>query len=83
MMRRVIGAMLIAGVALFGGVLCAHQSSRAGTPATEDAEEQKDDSTLADQVKEIKAQVKEINTLLHSGTIKVIVVLNPDSPESK
>jgi hypothetical protein len=36
-------------------------------------------TSVADQLSDIRTQVKEINTQLRSGTVKVIVVLNPDS----
>ena len=34
----------------------------------------------ASQLKEIKAQLKEINTMFRTGTARVTVVINPDRP---
>jgi hypothetical protein len=77
MKRQFFWAIVIAGSALFGGVLATHQPSRAGTPAAAETEQQDENANLADQLREIKSQVKEINTLLHSGTLRVVVVMNP------
>ena len=68
MKRHFFWAVLVSG-ALFGGVLATHQPSRADTAASEDTDEQDQKMDLADQLREIKSQVKEINTLLHSGTL--------------
>ena len=37
---------------------------------------------LADQVREIKNEVKEINKLLQSGKLRVVVAINPDAKVS-
>ena len=73
---------MVASSALFGGVLATHQPSRADTPAAEETDEPDQKMDLADQLREIKSQVKEINTLLHSGTLRVIVVVNPPAPDA-
>ena len=77
MKRHFFWAMVIGGSALFGGVLATHQASRAGTPAAAETGDQEENTDLVDQVRELKTQVKEINTLLHSGTLRVVVVMNP------
>jgi len=37
------------------------------------------DATTVEQLNDIRNEVKQISTLLRSGTVKVVVVLNPDS----
>jgi hypothetical protein len=74
MKRRFGWAMLVAVGMVFGCALGSYESGHAAPPAR-DAEEQVTD--VADQLKDIKTQVKEINTLLHSGTLRVVVVINP------
>lgn len=82
MKRHFFWAVVISS-ALFCGVLATHQPSRAGTSPAAETEESDKNADLADQVREIKSQVKEINTLLRSGTLRVIVVMNPPAPEEK
>jgi hypothetical protein len=77
MKRHFLWATVIAASALFGGVFSTYQPSRAGASATADNDDQDQTTDLADQLREIKSQVKEINTLLHSGTLRVVVVMNP------
>ena len=45
-----------------------------------DAAADDQDTDLVDQVRETKNELKEINKLLHSGTLRVMVVINPDAP---
>jgi len=74
-MNRSFGwAMLVAAGIVLGYAVSSHETSNAAPPAAEEAMNE-----LAGQMKEVKKQVTEINDLLHKGTIKVVVVLNPDS----
>ena len=74
-MNRSFGwAMLVAAGIVLGYAVSSHETSNAAPPAAEDAINE-----LAGQLKEVKKQVTEINDMLHNGTIKVVVILNPDS----
>ena len=74
-MNRSFGcAMLVAAGIVLGYAVSSHETSNAAPPAAEEAMNE-----LAGQMKEVKKQVTEINDLLHKGTIKVVVILNPDS----
>ena len=79
MNRRFGFAVLAVAGILVGFAAGTYQKTEAQAPVIAAAAtlEARDDSL--DELKEIKTQLKEINTLLHSGTIKVVVVLNPDS----
>ena len=75
-MNRHFGwAVLVAAGVLLGGVLGTHQKTNAEDPAP--AETQGQDNQIVDQLKEIKAQLKELNGMLRSGSAKVTVVINP------
>jgi len=75
-MNRHFGwAMLVAAGVLLGCVLGTHQKTNAEGPAP--AETQEQDNQIVDQLKEIKAQLKELNGMLRSGTAKVTVGINP------
>jgi hypothetical protein len=76
-MKRHFFWALLAACTLFGGVLATRQPSRAQSSAAAEADDQDKSAELADEVRELKSQVKEINTLLHSGTLRVVVVMNP------
>lgn len=78
-MNRSFGwAMLVAAGMVLGSALSSHERSNAAPPAAEVAAVEDPAIELAGQLKELKKQVTEINDLLHNGTIKVVVVLNPD-----
>ena len=78
-MNRSFGcAMLVAAGIVLGYAVSSHETSNAAPPA-EGAAAEGAMIELADQLKEVKKQVTEINDLLHNGTIKVVVILNPDS----
>jgi hypothetical protein len=77
MSRRFGWAMLVAAGMVFGGALGSYEKSHAA-PA-QDAAADDQDANLADQLREVKTEVKEINKLLHSGTLRVVVVINPDA----
>lgn len=80
MIRRFGWALLVGAGVLLGGALNMYQDTVAAPPsARASSEEQtKGEAEAVHQLKEINAQLKEINTLLRTGTLKVIVVLNPD-----
>ncbi len=87
MKRQIAWVSLIAlGMAL-GSVLSSYEGTRATAVAAaqnSDVEELSDE--LVGQIQDLKAemkdvadQVKAINSLLQSGRLKVVVVINPDS----
>jgi hypothetical protein len=76
-MNRQFGwAMLVAVGMVFGCALSSYEKTSAAPPK-QDVEEQ--DPDIARQLKDIRTYVKEINTVLHSGSVRVVVLLNPDS----
>ena len=78
MSRRFGWAMLVAFGMALGCALSSFRSAVVTSAAAQESAADDRDASVADQLKDIRTQVKEINTLLHSGTIKVVVVLNPD-----
>jgi hypothetical protein len=76
MNRRFGWAMLVAAGTVLGCALSGYERTDAAPPADVAAEAPAGD--VAAQLLEIKNQVKEINSFLHSGTLKVVVVINPD-----
>lgn len=80
MNRRFAWAMLVAAGILLGFVLSSYQRTDAGPSASAAVNAEDQETQAIEQLKEIKVQLKEINTLLHTGTVKVIVVINPDKP---
>ena len=76
MMDRHFGwAMLVAAGILLGWAFSTHQNSDAQAPAAADTQEQ--DNQIVDQLKDINAQLKELNGMLHSGAARVTLVINP------
>jgi hypothetical protein len=77
-MRRYLGwAFLVAAGLLLGVVSSSYQGSSAAAPTARAAV---DDSVNADtlaELKEIKAQLKEMNTHLQKGVTRVFVTMNP------
>ena len=81
MNHRFGGAMLVAAGIVLGCALSSYEGIHAAAaPAEEEEAADVRDPNVADQLKAIRAQLKEINTQLHTGTIKVVVVMNPDQP---
>jgi hypothetical protein len=81
MIRRFGWVLLVGAGVLLGGTLNPYQNTDAAPPPPAGAsseEETKGRAESVHQLKEINAQLKEINVLLRTGTVKVIVVLNPD-----
>ncbi len=75
-MNRHFGwAMLVAAGVLVGCVLGTYQKTSAEDPAP--AETQEQDNQIVGQLKEINAQLKELNGMFRAGTAKVVVVINP------
>jgi hypothetical protein len=79
-MNRSFGwAMLVAAGMVLGCALSSHERINAAPPAAAEAAAEGAMNEIAGQLKELKKQVTEINDLLHNGSIKVVVVLNPES----
>ena len=80
MNRRFASAMLVAVGVLLGLASSSYQRSEMGPAAARAADvEDPQDREVVAQLKEINTQLKEINTLLHSGKLRVIDVINPDT----
>ena len=78
-MNRSFGwSMLVAAGMVLGCGLSSHESIQAAPAAPEEVAAKEQQAELAGQLKDIKKQVAEINALLHNGSIKVVVVLNPE-----
>jgi hypothetical protein len=75
MKSRLTGAILLAIGMVLGGVIGSYDRMAVAT-ASQDIRE--DGADVSAQLQAIKTQVTEINTLLHSGTLRVVVVINPD-----
>ena len=75
-MQTRIGCVLLV---VFGMVLGYGFGSHEKVPVVQAAVAEEPNTDLAEQLHDIKVQVKEINTLLHAGPLKVVVVLNPDT----
>ncbi len=77
-MGRCFGwALLVATGIAIGAALGPRENTRAAAPSGRELSADEQGANMADQLKDIRTQVKEINTLLHSGTLKVVVVINP------
>ena len=77
-MRRHFGwAMLAAAGIVLGCALSSYERTHAAPPEESVAAEERDPKVV-DCLKDIRTQLKEINTLLHTGSIKVVVIINPD-----
>jgi hypothetical protein len=81
MYRRFAWAALVAAGVLTGFMLSAYQKTAAEPPAPAVANADEPEARAVVELKEIKCQLKEINTLLHTGMVKVVVILNPDKPD--
>jgi hypothetical protein len=78
MNRRFCWAMLVAAGTVLGCALSGYRTD-AALPAPLNAAADEQVADIANQVKDIQSQVKAINTLLQSGTLRVVVVINPDA----
>jgi hypothetical protein len=77
-MRRYLGwAVLVAAGLLLGVVSGSYQRSNASPPAARTAVDDSVNAETLAELKEIKAQLKEINTHLRTGVTKVFVNMNP------
>ena len=54
-------------------------SGRGGRDRDWPTAENPHDADVLSELKEIRTQLKEINTQLHTGSIKMIVLINPDA----
>jgi hypothetical protein len=77
MNRRFGGALLVAVGMVLGAALGPFERTHAA-PA-DDQDTIAVDGSVADQLKDIRTCVKDINTLLHSGSVRVVVLINPDA----
>jgi len=86
MNRRFGWAAVVAAGMLLGFVSSSHQKTSADPPAAASAEAETQEAQEAqeaeaiEQLKEINAQLKEISTMLRTGSARVTVVINPDAP---
>ncbi len=76
--RRLVGAMLVAAGVMFGATLDRCGRMETAHAATQDEALSEQQASVEKQLKELGTQVKDINTLLHSGTLRVVVVINPN-----
>jgi hypothetical protein len=73
--QLVLGGVLVATV-LWGSLSGSFQRSAAGPPTAEAP-----GADAAEQLAEIKTEVKEINSLLHSGRLHVVVNIYPQEKD--
>ena len=76
-MKRGLAWMLLVGAGILLGVASSsYQQTHADPPA---AAADNPNSDAVAELKEIKTQLKEMNSYLRTGVVKVLVVMNPDS----
>lgn len=82
MNRRFGWSMLVAAGIVLGCALSSYEGIHAAAP--DDDVSQVDDQKVLDQLKDIRAELKAINSQLRTGTMKVAVIMTPDAakPES-
>ena len=78
MNRHFAWAMLVVAGVLFGCLLGDRQKTSAEAPDDTVAEGRDDE--IVEQLKQINAQLKELNTMFRSGTARVVEVINPGKP---
>jgi hypothetical protein len=78
MRRYFCWALLVAAGLLLGVASSSFQRSNAQTPPEAVADSANVNGDAVAELREIKAQLKEINTQLRTGVTKVFVVMNPD-----
>jgi hypothetical protein len=78
-MRRHLGwaLTLVAGI-LLGGALNSWQATGVSPAVATAVEPEQSDADVVKELREVKAEVKEINAFLRSGTLRVVNVLYPD-----
>jgi hypothetical protein len=80
MSRRLEWVLMVAAGVAAGFAFGSYQPSNAEPPPSAVASKDADDTIeQLKEIKEIKAQVQDINTLLHSGKLRVVVAIYPDS----
>jgi hypothetical protein len=83
-MRRCFGSVLLVAVGLLlGAASSSVQRSDARPLATSVAADDAMNAEMLAEIKEIKTQLKEINTHLRSGVTKVFVNMNPGAPNGQ
>jgi hypothetical protein len=81
-MKRFLGWSLILTVGILLGMASStSQVSRADPPDDQTAESDNMKTDAVSELKEIKAQLKEINSYLRTGVVKTIAVMNPDAKQ--
>jgi hypothetical protein len=80
MMRRYGWLMLIVLSVALGMVMSSRQVLRADPSAVSADEPVAGQRETVRQLKEIHAQLQDLQTLLCSGKVRVVVVINPDEP---
>jgi hypothetical protein len=78
MKNRFGGAMLIAVGMVLGGAMSSYDRITVATAAPESRQDGSDAEAL-DLLRAIKTQTKEVNEILHSGKLQVVVAINPDA----
>ncbi len=82
MNRRFGWAMLVAVGIAIGFALGSYQRTNTGiwTASAVAGDTENEETQSVEQLKEIKAQLKEINGMFRTGTARVTVVINPAKP---
>jgi hypothetical protein len=70
-------AMLLIGIAL-GSVVPFYQSTQAQLTTNTASISEEEMAELLENLKDIGGNVKQINELLHKGSIRVVVLVNPN-----
>jgi len=79
MSRRFCWAMLVAAGMVLGCALIGYGGTDGPQPPTGDVAADDQTAEIAEQLNEIKTQVKQINAILRSGTLTVVVAINPEA----
>lgn len=78
MNRHLFWIVLVAAGLCLGFLLGGQERTIAQAPDNEASEELDDE--ILEQLKQVNAQLKQLNTLFRSGNARVVVVINPDKP---
>jgi hypothetical protein len=79
-MKRFLGWSFVLTVGiLLGMASSANQVTRADPPDDQVAESDDANANTLDELKAIKAQLKEINSYLRTGVVKTIAIMNQDA----
>ncbi len=80
MSRRFGWAMLIAVGMVLGYAMSSHERSHAAPPVAAENGAEDANTEMMQQLKEVNSHLKRIDSLLSSGRLRVIQVINPDAP---